>query len=166
MPSAVPYPAATSTRLGRVEVEAASLEEERKRKVVELQDLATEVSGLKEQNNGTKAKLQSAKQAASTLASALGTEFSLPQDLTAVLASLDSAILAPAMQRLTTVVRRLVCMGCMLSLLQEKAIEHQRWLVRMGYMLVDHHKWPGKVQGSCSPAWLHGLHAVAQQPSW
>ena len=45
-----------------------------------------------------------AAQAATTLASALGTEFSLPPDLTGVLASLDSAVLAPAMQRLLTVV--------------------------------------------------------------
>ena len=44
-------------------------------------------------------------QAAATLASALGAEFSLPPDLTGVLASLDSAVLAPAMQRLLTVVR-------------------------------------------------------------
>ena len=98
------YAAATSQRLARLEAEAASAEEERKRKVGELQDLATEASSLKEQNGSVKAKLQSAKSAAATLATALGTEFSLPQDLTAVLASLDAAILAPAMQRLTTVV--------------------------------------------------------------
>ena len=89
--------------------EAASLEEQRKLKTAELAELTSEATTLREQAGSTKAKLSSAKQAATSLASALGTEFQLPQDLTAVLASLDSAILAPAMQRLLTVVRDSPC---------------------------------------------------------